>query len=691
MSPDIGAFYEDFFQDIHSTAEADQQLAEDTFFDLFCRHLVESGEIDTADRAQYIGARGLRVDGYGGDPIETNGPFTLIIADFKQSNTISTLTATEMTAIFKRLENFLTKSTDRTFRNSLEETSPGFGLADLLNQRIRGVPKIRLLLITNRLLSSRVDSRRGGIFQGVPVTYGVWDIGRLHRYATSGRGREDLEIDLVGDFGGPLLLLPAHLDGAGYQAYLAAVPGSQLASIYDRWGARLLEQNVRCFLQARGNVNKGIRNTIHRNPEMFFAYNNGITATAESIRTEQTDRGLLLTHVTNLQIVNGGQTTASIHAAKRNKDVDLSKVFVQMKMSIVDPERSEVIVPKISEFANSQNRVNAADFFANHPFHIRMEEFSRRIFAPAPDGTFVQSKWFYERARGQYLDARAHLTKAQRKRFDLEYPRNQMFSKTDLAKFVNVWHGHPEIVSKGAQKNFAEFAKRIGREFATAPDAFNETYYRHSIAKAIVFRHVEKLVTRQDWYEGGYRANVVAYTIAKLAHDLGARGQAVDFDSIWKRQAVSPTLTDCLCTIARAVHDVIVDPPEGMRNVTEWAKKQGCWQRVQDLAPNLPMGVDAGLVTMEQRKSAEQAAVKEQKVLNEAKALMAVFEAGSDLWRSVKDWGERHRLLSLKEAGILESAYSMPDRLPSEKQSLVILETLRKLQAEGCPLGDGIA
>ena len=691
MSTDLKAFYEEFFQEVQTTAEADQRLSEDAFFDLFCRELIESGELDTADRAQYLGARGLRVDGYGGDPIETSGPLTLIIADFKQSNEVATLTATEMTAIFKRLENFLAKSMDPSFRNSLEETAPGFGLADLIGRRVRGTSKIRLLLISNRLLSSRVDGREAGEFRGIPITYGVWDIGRLHRYATSGRGREDLEIDLVGDFGGPLLILPAHLDGAGYEAYLAAVPGSQLAAIYDRWGARLLEQNVRCFLQARSKVNKGIRNTIQNDPKMFFAYNNGITATAESICTEETDGGLLLTHFTNFQIVNGGQTTASLHAAIRNKEVDLSKIFVQMKLSIVDPEQSEVVVPKISEFANSQNRVNAADFFANHPFHVRMEEFSRRIFAPSPDGTFVQSKWFYERARGQYLDARAYLTPAQRKRFDLEYPRNQMFSKTDLAKFLNVWHGHPDVVSKGAQKNFTNFAMRIGREFATAPNAFNETYYKHSVAKAIVFRHVEKIVTRQEWYEGGYRANVVAYTIAKLAHHLDARKQVVDFDSIWGRQAVSSTLNETLCVIAKSVHDVIVDPPEGMRNVTEWAKKQGCWQRVQDLVLELPTGLEADLVPTEQRNSAERAAVKEQKVLNEVEALMAVFEAGSDLWRGVKNWGQTHRLLSPKEAGILESACSMPHKLPSEKQSLVILSTLRRLQSEGCPLGDGIA
>ena len=215
-------------------------------------------------------------------------------------------------------------------------------------------------------------------------------------------------------------------------------------------GARLLEQNVRVFLQARGNVNRGLRNTISNYPEMFFAYNNGITATAESIETVASPNGLLLTGMRNFQIVNGGQTTASIHAALRNREVDLDRVFVQMKLSIVNSDRALEIVPKISEYANTQNRVSAADFFSNHPFHIRMEGFSRRLYAPSRDGTFRQSKWFYERARGQYQDARGRLTQAERRRFDLEYPKPQMFTKTDLAKFLNVWRDKPDVVSRGS-------------------------------------------------------------------------------------------------------------------------------------------------------------------------------------------------------------------------------------------------
>ena len=210
-----------------------------------------------------------------------------------------------------------------------------------------------------------------------------------------------------------------------------------------------------------------------------------------------------------------------------------------MKLSIVDPEQTEEVVPKISEYANTQNRVNAADFFANHPFHVRMEEFSRRIHAPSPDGTFRETKWFYERARGQYADARSLLTPAQRKKFDLENPRAQIFSKTDVAKYLNVWTPRPDRVSLGAQKNFAHFAEDIGNAWVKGKDNFNEAYFKETIAKAIIFKRTEKIVSAQSWYQGGYRANIVAYAISKMAHDVTNKKLAVDFSAIWKTQALT--------------------------------------------------------------------------------------------------------------------------------------------------------
>jgi len=690
MSSELEEFYQEFFQDVLAAADAGGQYAEDAFFELFCAQVVEDGDLETADRAQYLSPKGLRVDGYGGDPLTSEGALSLIISDFNQSPVIKSLTATDLNAIFKRVSNFLAKSLDAEFRNSLEETSPAFGLADMINARWPSVEKVRLLLISNRILSARVDGRDAEEFMGVPVTHSVWDIERLHDFAILGRGREDINIDLEGKFGGPLSALPAHLNSAGYEAYLVVVPGQQLAAIYNHWGARLLEQNVRVFLQARGNVNKGIRNTLENDPEMFFAYNNGVTATAESVETRMTDAGLVITGFKNLQVVNGGQTTASIHAASRKKEIDLSRVFVQMKLSIVEPEKAVDVVPKISEYANSQNRVNAADFFANHPFHVRMQDFSRRLSAPAADGSFRGSKWFYERARGQYPDARAYLTGSKKREFDTTNPKSQVFSKTDLAKFLMVWRGHPDIVSKGAQKNFAAFAGEIGREWSKQSDSFNEDFYRHAIAKAIIFREVERIVTAQPWYEGGYRANVVAYAIAKIAHDTEALGRCVDFDGVWRKQGISTAFREALTTSAEAVHEVIVNPPASMRNVTEWAKQQACWNRVTNLRIEWPAAWLGELLTDKEQRENERAGKKDQRLLNGIQAQTAVVTAGGRAWREIRAWGEEKKILSPKELEILRVCASMPKVIPTEKQCMVAIEALGRLHREGCQLGKEI-
>ena len=679
----VEEYAQELLQDVLADSDADGKFQEDVFFQKACDLLMEAGELDAADRVPYRSpTRGIRIDGYGGDPADAAGALSLIVLDFHASPNVSRLTGSELNAIFRRTSNFLLQSLNSRWREALEETSPAFGLADLIAQRWNNVNKVRLLLVGNRALSERVDGRPAGSIEGKHVTYSVWDIRRLHALATADQGREDLEIHLEGDFGGAIPILPAQQSIADHESFLAVIPGTVLAQIYDRWGARLLEQNVRVFLQARGKVNRGIRITLENEPSMFFAYNNGITATAEAVDIRDNGGQLMLFGLTNFQIVNGGQTTASIHLAKTRK-VDISETFVQMKLSVVSPERATTLVPRISEFANSQNRVSAADFFANHPFHVRMEEFSRRILAPSPEGTFRQSKWFYERARGQYADARAHLTQAQRRRFDLEQPRRQLFTKTDLAKFINVWEGKPHEVSLGAQKNFAAFAKRIGRTWDQAPGAFNEAWYREAVAKAVVFKKTERLVSAQSWYQGGYRANIVAYAIAKLAHDVSEAKKSVNFEAIWRRQALSAMMTDALATVARLSHDILTDPPEGIRNVTEWAKKQACWNRVRSLTARLPAEFEDELISEEEKKESDRNARKEQRTLNGIEAQITVVNAGGSFWADVIAWGRSRELLTPREAGILEVAAGIPQRTPSERQSAMAMKILTKLQSEG--------
>ncbi len=688
MAIELSEYYTELMQGVLAAAQANQTFAEDEFFDHTTQLLVEAGELEGADRARYSQQRGIRVDGYGGDPLTRvgteDGVLSLIALDFAQSEGVASLTATDMNASFRRLHNYLNRSLDPSFRVQLEESSPAFGLSDLIAQRWDRLSRVRFFLISNRDLSARVDGLEGTDLKGTPISYSVWDLSRMHRFETAGSEREDIVVDLS-ESGGPLLALPAHMNSTEYQSYMAVLPGRQLASIYDRWGTRLLEQNVRVFLQTRGKVNRGIRNTIELEPDMFFAYNNGITATAEGVELADSPEGKLITSIKNFQIVNGGQTTASIHAALRNKEVDLDRVSVQMKLSIVDADRILEVVPKISRYANTQNRVTDADFFANHPYHVRIEDFSRRLFAPTQDGSFRESKWFYERARGQYNDARGYLTASQRNQFDLQYPKNQVFTKTDLAKFENVWRSKPEIVSRGAQKNFAEFATFIGSEWNKSDTQFNELYYQTAIAKAIIFREVERIVSQQPWYQGGYRANIVAYAIAKLGHEVQKRDKDINFETVWRAQQLSPALRQALTLAAKVAHDIIVEPPSTMRNVTEWAKQQACWSRVSEAPLDLPTAFESELQNPSEAAEAQKEAVRDQRMLNGIEAQTAVANAGSEFWRNVNAWGDERQLISPDEKGILTVAMLIPTRIPSEKQSQRLLEILSRLQQEGFP------
>ena len=682
----IEQFYQELFQEVLHGADASGSYKEDMFFERFCSYIIDDGELETADRVQFRHTRGVRIDGYGGDPIDSGNVLNLIIADYCDDETIQKLNGREMKEILKRASNFLEKSLSEKFRASMEETTPAYGLADLIAARWDNIVKVRIILISNRLLSTRIDGVEAGKLEGIQIRNSVWDIGRLYRYYSSGREREDIEIDLLNDFGSSIPALSANLDNSGYKSYLAVVPGQQLAAIYDKWDARLLEQNVRVFLQARGKVNKGLRITLENNPDMFFAYNNGITATAEEVTTKQTDEGLAITHLRNFQIVNGGQTTASIYTASKNAENNLSDVYVQMKLSVVAPEVALEIVPKISEYANTQNRVSAADFFSNHPFHVRIENFSRRLYAPSADGTLRQSKWFYERARGQYQDARGGLTTSQRKKFDQENPKSQMFTKTDLAKFLMLWRFRPDLVAKGAQKNFAEFAKVIDREWEKNSDNFNELYFREVVAKAIIFRAEEKLVSEQAWYEGGYRAQVVAYAVAKLAYDLDSMGMTIEFAEIWRQQRITDAMIKALEIVSEEANYVLTNPPPENRNVSEWAKKNQCWELFRNAHITWPEKFLDELRPVSEAKSELNSAVKEQKVLNNIEAQSEVLNLGAKFWSEVLEWGQSRSLLSPKEEGVLGIACQVPSKIPTDKQSIVIIETVKRLQKEGCSL-----
>lgn len=678
-------FFHDFRQELLAGAEANGSFQLSEFMEAVANELIETGFTEGFELCHYRPPQGgMRVDGYW---FSDEGVLDLFIADFDFRSELASLTKTEVNAIFKRLGNFFEASIHKGLAEELEVTSPEYGLARQILDRRGAIRQLNLILFSERTLSGRIQGIPDTEIAGVTATHQIWDISRLHRQRSSRSHKEPLDLDFEQMFGKGIACLPAHLGTDAYQSYLMVIPAEVLATLYEKFGARLLEQNVRTFLQARGNVNQGIRATILNEPGMFFAYNNGITATAQGVETGMADSGLAITRILDLQIVNGGQTTASLfHTRKRDK-ADLSQIFVQMKLSVIDSQQSEKVVPKISEYANTQNRVNAADFFSNHPFHVRMEGFSRRIWAPAQKGTQRETRWFYERARGQYADAQTTLTPAEQRRFKAEHPKPQMFTKTDLAKFENVWDDHPKWVNLGSQKNFARYAARIGSEWEKSSDTFNEFYFKRVVARAIVFRITERIVSAQPWYNGGYRANIVAYSLAVLGEITKRRKESIDFLSIWNAQKIDPVLEAAIASVARVVNDDIIRPPQGISNVSEWCKKEACWTRMQarveGIANLLQPEFYAQLVSLDEQAAVVKNAKQTQKIDDGIEMQRKVLAVSAEEWGHIHQVLVEKDLLTPKEIDVLKIAMRIPAKLPTEKQSMVLLDILNKGRMEG--------
>nr|WP_155040007.1 AIPR family protein [Paracoccus litorisediminis] len=670
--------------DIRREADASGVIMVEAFFDRMTERLTGAGELEVADRAYFQNGEGgqrLRIDGYAGDPRDSEGVLGLIVCDFVDSEEVQAFEKKDVPTILNPLIRFLKKARTEEFRDSLNEANPAFQVSDLIITTWPHVTKVRLILVSNRRYNSRDDAVKLQELDDVPVTWSVWDLARFARFEV--KGNEDLEIDLVQDFGGPVPALKGSQTGAALESYLMIIPGPQLAAVYDRWGEKLLEGNVRSFLQARAKTNKGIQKTIKDEPDLFFPYNNGLSATADAVTCVRNDDGLAISSISNLQIVNGAQTTGSIHAALKSAKEQLPQVFVQMKLTVVPPDRSEDIVPKISEYANTQNKVNAADFFSNHPFHIRIEQFSRNIIFTAREGERHDSKWYYERSRGQFINARPKIKGKDQASFDFEFPKTQLFSKTDLAKFEFSAAGQPHLVSRGAQKNFAEFAKDIGDAWSKSDAKYDELWYKRLISKAIVFRWIETEVPKQPWYEGGYRANIVTYAMAKVFHDANGEKQVLDLDTIWRRQSVPDALQRALLLAAAEAHDVITHPPTGIRNMSEWAKQQACWNGIKGRTLSYDEDFETCLTLAESARTTKRDEKAKKAMTDGINAQSEVVMLGADFWKQALTWGRDRKRLTPKDQQILDVCASMPRRLPSDLQSRHALEALNRMRDQG--------
>ena len=686
---DVTEYRQDFLDQVRARASADANFTRAEFVEICAEHLSDAEELADFEACYHRGTgsrnRLMEIDGFAQD--EVDGSIRLILAEYGGGTEPTTLTQTTARGLFSKLLTFCEDAFSGRLAQGIEESAPGYSLAQLLFERRKAIARVRLYVVTDGVLSARVKDWPEGEVVGIPTESHIWDINRFHQVHESKSGRDDLEVDFTTVVDGGLPCLSASVPSEEYRAYLCVIPGNVLADIYDQFGSRLLEGNVRSFLGTRGRINKAIRKTVSTEPTMFFAYNNGIAATAAGATVAAGADGLRLTHVTDLQIVNGGQTTATLAAALKDKDEGLRQSFVQMKLSVLPQETSGKYIPLIARYANSQNRVSEADFFSNHEFHRRIEQIALRLRAPAVGGAQFGTHWFYERARGQYGNAQADLSAAQRKQFQLQNPKKQLITKTDLAKYENAWRFLPHVVSQGAQKNFTTFSNYASAEWDKNQEQFNEEYYRRVVVKAMLFRRTEELVGKQPWYQGGYRANIVAYTIAKLANlvQFNGIGKLLDFKALWNRQGLTPAIEQQLLVIAERMFAIIVAPEGGFQNVTEWAKKELCWQRARDTKITLLQELGKELTGREEEQTTKKDAQATQSVMTGIQIQTLVVELGPAYWRALQSWARERQLLSPTDDSFVTVAAGMPRKLPTEKQCARLVEIKTRLEEKGYP------
>lgn len=688
----------------------------------------------------------MRIDGYSFDEVDRS--LILLISDFQDSYNTDNLTETRVDELYWRLYNFLDETCNGDISEYFDASDDTLKIARLIRRRINAAGddpemllKIKFFIITNKELSTKlldknllettIRKKKGksktakttkkikkADFNGKPLEINLWHPERFYEMENS-NNNDPIVIDIKNDFSelgiSGIPCIKGNIgEDLGYEAYIAIIPGKLLASIYIEHGSKVLEGNVRAFLGTNGSksVNSGIKRTINTDPTKFFTYNNGIATTAADVEIEEINGEMLITRMVDLQIINGGQTTASLaEAVLKKTNVNLDGIFVPMKLTVIEDRETEDeegirfydrMVQDIAKFANSQNKVTAADLFSNDPFHIWMEKMSKKHLAP-PAQFAIPTGWYYERSRKKYLQEQIKLRGEDAKRFALKFPKKQIVNKEQLAMYLTTIDLKPHIVSKGKNWTMKEFGTRIGLDYRSNKAMFNEFYFKKCICAAIIFRSVDNyLETNKDsakkptgfWYKsGGYKGNIVPYTIAKILSSI-PKGYTLNWDYIWQKQALSPAFMREVEKVTKITNDFICDSHGVI--VTEYCKRPATWEEYRDTVKyELSAEFIDELMPESVVKEQEVSAKAEQKEMNDLQVVMDVVSKGADYWNKLMTIGMQKSLVSYQEQTAIRQVITMAQtgnvpvsssgKVPFKTMTTIklILAVKDKLEAEG--------
>ena len=659
---DLLQYNKDLINQAITSASSNETLSSQEFYSISTSLLSEAGILDNVSEEDSFHHRstkfGTQIDGWSWNDLEKT--IYGIVTEFNDDpDEIKKINRTQIETLGKRVAKVFESSGKKSFlgKISYAERITLLEINNFIDQTI----KFRIIVLTNCSISSRVANT--GIkldkIHDKEASIEIWYLEKLMELEYGGLESSPTVINFEELYGEGLTTLVANPDDSSQKSYLCVLPGQYLSDLYHEFGQRLLQSNVRSFLEFRGLSNKGMRETLLREPENFFTFNNGITVTASKCETKTVGKELMITELQNMQIVNGGQTTAVIYFAPKEKgsirgtdlqwsDIDLSRVSVQMKLTILDDDEVAAdMTAKISQYSNTQAAVTKADLISNHPLHLKIEKHSRREDVTGPKGLPI--RWYYERSRGQYtVQLRQRRTPARKTAWQAQYPKKNKFVKTDMAKYENTWRMNPHQVSEGAQKNLTTLGGELTKEWDKDENAFGVPFFRDLIAKAILFKTLDTEINKSQWYKEarGYKAQTVTHSIALLRHLVHQQNKEIKLSRIYSNQALSEELLSEALKLSNFVRNKLMDVDfrEGNANISQFAKKQMAWFKVRDLDYQLKIP-DEDLLNINQ----QQQQAYETKKLSKAGAQVELIE--EVLKVSMNEWIELLNYLH-KEEGL---------------------------------------
>lgn len=708
------------------TIMAEENIAEpNAFFKVACDTFAEYGIAEDVSSIEMsdtkAGSKAMRIDAYSFD--ETDHSLNLFIYDYNDGSDPGKLTSTLIDKAYWRLYYYLETACSPDAAKYLPKNEDGYLAAVLIRNRMNcpvtdpeRILKVHFIVVTNRELDSKIygkdffSAERSAAkknkkakstkklkkeeFIGRPVDIDVWPLERFYEIV-SADSTELIEIDFESEFGFegiPCLKgnIGADLD---YEAYLGIIPGKLLADIYIEYGSRVLEGNVRAFLGTKSakGVNSGIKRTINNDPTQFFTYNNGIAVTAADITTTTKNGQLFITGITDMQIINGGQTTATLaEAVLKKTNPSLDGIFVPVKLTVIRDREEETedgalvydqMIHDIARFANSQNKVTASDLFSNDPFHIWMEKSSKRYLTPTVHYN-IPTGWYYERSRKKYQQEQFKLKGPEQKKFLAKFPKKQIITKEQLALYLTALAGKPHLCAKGKNWVMKEYGSSIGELYKKDKSSFNEYYFKKCICAAIIYLAVDNYLesNKKDpdfWYSaGGFKGNIVPYAIAKIMVSLPAN-HTLNWQSIWSLQGLSPAFMKEIELVTKKVNDYFCSCSGVL--ISEHCKKESTWTMFRDTCPYIPSKefLDE-LIPVSMDKELGKSAQKDQRDTDELVLVMGVIEKGAAYWQEIYQKGVACNTLSAVDQNNLRDliTFIMKGQIPLSASGKVPYKTM---------------